>query len=306
MSTDPETMERLVFIKDLYETAVNQSHLVAPLNAKSILTFHDATELFLYLASEELGFKAPHGFMEYWGEAKQHSSITLGQKSEMNRLNKARTNLKHHGIRPGQSDIDSLRASTQTFFEKNIPKIFSLDFYDISMTSLVSDDVIRAHLERAQRSLQNEKFHKCACDAALAFEKALADSKQRVKRTGGKIGMGPYPLRFGDPIAHDTFYKSSFTGESEDLAKDIEKSISSLTDILTILALGIDYRKYAKFDYLTPIVMRVMSGGYVLQSSGAHPDRYNNNVDEDDIQFCISFVVESWLQMKDFNPIIDA
>jgi hypothetical protein len=305
MSIKPETMERLVFVKHLYETGVDQSQSVNPLNAKSILTLHDAAELFLYLVSEEVGFKAPYQFMEYWGKVKQHSSMKLGQKSEMNRLNKARTNLKHQGIRPGQSDIDSLRVGTQSFFEENVPKVFGIDFYDISLISLVNDDVVSAHLERAQRNLQNGRFDESACDAALAFAKALGDSKRRVGMAGEKIGMGPYPLRFGQPIANETFYKSSFTGQSEDLARDIEKSMSSLTDALTILALGIDYRKYAKFDYLTPIVLRLVSGDHVLQSSGARSNRYNEIVSEEDIQFCIDFVVESWLQMQNFNPIID-
>lgn len=305
MPIRPSTMERLVFVKHLYETGVDQSQSVHPLNAKSVLTFHDAAELFLYLVSEEKNFSAPYQFMEYWGEVKQHTSIKLGQKSEMKRLNRARTSLKHQGIRPGQSDIDSLRVGIQNFFEENVPKVFGIDFHEIALISLINDDVVSAHLERAQRSLQNGRFDRSACDAALAFDKALEASKQRVQMTGGKIGMGPYPLRFGRPVANETFYGSSFTGQSEDLAEDIEESISSLTNVLTILALGIDYRKYSKFDYLTPIVTRIMSGDRVLQSSGAQPNRYNSNVSGEDIQFCIDFVVEAWLQMQNFNPMVD-
>jgi len=47
-------IKRLAFIKYLYKLAVDQSRRPEPLCSASILTFHDAVELFLQLASEHL------------------------------------------------------------------------------------------------------------------------------------------------------------------------------------------------------------------------------------------------------------
>jgi hypothetical protein len=58
----------LPFIRYLYESAVKHSRQPKPMNAASILTFHDSIELFLHLSCEELGIniKTDTPFMQYW------------------------------------------------------------------------------------------------------------------------------------------------------------------------------------------------------------------------------------------------
>lgn len=95
-------IKRLAFIKYLYKLAVDQSKRPEPLCSASILTFHDAIELFLQLASEHLNVgKQQPSFMEYWDLISQKlSNQELTQKESMRRLNRARVALKHHGTLP--------------------------------------------------------------------------------------------------------------------------------------------------------------------------------------------------------------
>lgn len=48
-------MKRLAFVQMLFLQGVEQSRLPEPLNVTSVLTLHDASELFLGMAAEKLG-----------------------------------------------------------------------------------------------------------------------------------------------------------------------------------------------------------------------------------------------------------
>lgn len=68
---DPKVVRsRLAFIRHLYCLAIEQADQPEPQRAASILTFHDAVELFLGLALEHSGVVIPGkrdiGFLEYW------------------------------------------------------------------------------------------------------------------------------------------------------------------------------------------------------------------------------------------------
>jgi hypothetical protein len=50
-----DSIKRLPFIRYLYSVALQQSRQPKPMNAASILTFHDSIELFLHLSCRDLG-----------------------------------------------------------------------------------------------------------------------------------------------------------------------------------------------------------------------------------------------------------
>lgn len=63
---DYSTVRRLAFVRYLFETVVQQSRLLTLLNGASILTAHDAVELFPQLARGTLNAGAGHpGFIDY-------------------------------------------------------------------------------------------------------------------------------------------------------------------------------------------------------------------------------------------------
>src|SRR5579859_4004259 len=135
-------MHRLAMIQYTYLMAVDQSHKPEPLNMVSILLFHDAAELFLALASEHLDAgKTGRGFLEYWEPINQKlPSKDFGHKDSMTRLNAARSNWKHHGIRLPVTEIEDFRTQVAALFRDNTLKVFGLAFEDISMTTLVQTE----------------------------------------------------------------------------------------------------------------------------------------------------------------------
>ena len=140
-----EVIRRLVFIKYLYTLGVEQSKKPEPYSWASILTFHDAVELFLLLTTEHLdvAVKSLRGlvFSKYWEivepilQKKRKCGLT--QKISMLKLNDARVNLKHHGTAPSADTIKSAKVNVANFLEENIDLIFGIKFADISMIDLV-------------------------------------------------------------------------------------------------------------------------------------------------------------------------
>lgn len=74
MKLGEDEVRRLGFIRHLFKTGVEQSHEPRPLCAKSILTFHDAVELYLNLVAEHFELR-PNGFMSHWNQVKQSPDI---------------------------------------------------------------------------------------------------------------------------------------------------------------------------------------------------------------------------------------
>jgi hypothetical protein len=101
----------------LYETGVEQSLRPEPMNAVSLLTFHDSIELFLRLASEQkdAAMKTDLKFLEYWDVLKHKVQGGLTQKESVRRLDSARGNLKHQGTRPSKEDVEEYRVTAKRF-----------------------------------------------------------------------------------------------------------------------------------------------------------------------------------------------
>ena len=285
---DKNIVKRLAFIKYLYKVAVEQSQKPEPLGSASILTFHNAVELFLQLASEHLdaGKKEPP-FMGYWEILAPKLSIGLPtQKESMRRLNRTRVALKHHGTLPSKLDIEAFRASTTNFFEENTLPIFNIKFSEISLIELVQCEKTKNSLKESKQPLKQNKIEESLGKVAIAFTQLIDDYESRKK---GQFERSPF--FFGESL---TFLHDSF----EDVNKVI-KSIEALQDAVKILSLGIDYRRYASFRLLTPNVSRRSLDGIYTIFGIPHGSKAIPTVE--DVQFCIDFVIESSITLAEFD-----
>lgn len=302
MTLDYTTVKRLAFIKYLYQTAVSQSKAPAPLSCASLLTMHDAVELFLQLASEHLNTGAAHpGFMDYWDILNRKlDPKELEQKESMRRLNKARVALKHHGTFPSDLDIESFRASTTSFFQDNTLLVFAVALDDISLIEFVNPESSRQKLKETQDQIQNGDTLAALDNIALAFTEMIADYEDR-KRTQ----FHSSPFYFGRNMTFLSSFHMRLHGGSlssperklGDFVDNVKESIEAMQDAIKMLALGIDYRKYSKFKQLTPHLTRVMSGDWVIHRRFEESEKPS----QEDARFCIDFVIESALALAEFD-----
>lgn len=118
-------IKRLTLIKYLYLQGVELSKKAETIAGFSLMSFHDAVEMFLLLVAENLGEKNFQNwdFMNYW---QRIPSLTMG--AQMNSMKNIRRSLKHHGAFPSHDDVEECRINVGAFFAENVKKQFDIDF----------------------------------------------------------------------------------------------------------------------------------------------------------------------------------
>jgi len=301
MEIDHNMIRRLAFVRHMYNTAMFQSYAPAPLSCASLLTMHDAVELFLQMASEHLnvGSQQP-SFMDYWDLISKKLGRELEQKESMRRLNKARVAIKHHGTFPSALDIEAFRGSVTNFFSDNTPIVFGLSITDVSLVEYVNPESSRNNLKEAEILLNSGDTLSALDKIAVAFAEMIRDYEVRKRDR-----FCSSPFFFGRNMC---FVSSHFMGlagkplsspekKLADFIDGVKESIESMQEAMKMLALGLDYRKYAKFRRLTPFVRILMSGDNITMRR--LDEESKPTVEE--ARFCIDFVLESALALAEFD-----
>lgn len=291
---DEQNTRRLALIRYVYTVGASQSVQPEPLSAICILTFHDAAELFLQLASEHLnaGAKQPN-FMDYWDLLDPKVNGGLTQKESMRRLNKARVAFKHHGTLPSKLDIESFRATAMNFFLDNTPAIFGVEFNSISLLDLIACDNAKKALNEAQQHRENGLFEDALDRIAIAFEHLVDDYESRKRSRYGQS-----PFFFGQDMSFETsfFMGVEMGSKFSQFIDKVNESITAMQSAIKMLSLGLDYRRYVRFNLLTPHLTCVCSGEFRV----SRPQRAKSPGD-DEVQYCYDFVIESALQLQEFD-----
>lgn len=139
----------------------------------------------------------------------------------------------------------------------------------------------------------------------------MIDDYEKRKRTL----FGRPPFDFGDSVSI-TCELSTFRNSQNDTEREFEeladildgfsdslgKTIDSIQNAVKILSLGIDYRRYVRFWVLTPHVRNVQNKSYRVNWL----DYGLREQTEDDVKFCINFVIETALALQEFDFTIES
>lgn len=292
---EPTYLQRLSFIKYLFSTGFYQSYQPEPLYGLAVLSFHDSVELFLQLSLEKLDInKTSQSFMDYWDIIdKNLKGKKLSQKESTKKLNRARVDLKHHGIIPSKLDIESFRATTYAFFNENCPVIFHINFDNISLIDIIKFKRPRGLLKQAKSNFEKGLIDECIQSLALSFEYLILDYEESKKdRFHGS------PFFFGESIKSlsiSSTIPSLGDLKIKDFFDRITKSIEAIQKATKILSFGIDYKKYIKFRSIAPTVRFSIAGTPIFST---HKEIA---LSKEDLDFCINFIVESSLKLQDFD-----
>jgi hypothetical protein len=240
---DEAKIRRLAMIQYMYTMAVDQSHQPEPLYMVGLLLFHDAVELFVALVSEHLNSgKTGQDLMAYWEFINQKlpTGTEFGHKDSMTRLNKARSNWKHHGIRVSATEIDDFRVNVADFLRENTPKVFGIDFEEISMVLLVQNDVVRDRLTKAQELSSTGEIKAALSELSIAFEELFDQFTSRAFEQRSVYLQAVTPRRFSN-------VERAAPKELARFASTIDGALDALHKQVRLLSLGIDYRRYMRF-----------------------------------------------------------
>ncbi|GHV33818.1 hypothetical protein FACS1894178_0100 [Bacteroidia bacterium] len=295
-------IKRLALIKYLYKRGVVQSNESETLAGFSILSFHDSIEMFLILLAEHHNVRTEKlSLMEYWVK---FPNLTLMES--VRALKDRRVNIKHKGLFPSKSDIESSRICATDFFEQNTQTQFGIDFKEVSLFDLISYEEVKNLLIEAQEKLESGENAISLEKSATAFYKLMY-----IYEDDKRIPYSDPMFSFGEKISAESRLrnaaKMSFDSQPPipkeviDVLKDVEKSMDKIKDAIRMNCLGIDYKQYAVFKILTPsLLMHTTSDEFILDSK--HSSNWANiKMTKENCQFCIDFVMETSLKLQEFD-----
>jgi len=296
-----EAIQRLAFIKYLYKLGVEQSGKPDPFCWASVLTFHDTVELFLELASEYLSVQEPLKelkFPAYWDKLtpvlKNKGRGELTQRIAMAKLNEARIAFKHHGTPPSKSTIEYARVSVTNFLEENTPIVFNVELSKISLIDMVQCENSRGSLRKAQELLNSGSLEDALDKVAVAFVQLTDDYEVRKLSEYARS-----PFFFGGSFSHSNGIKAVGPQFSElrMYVERVSEALANIQEAMKIISFGFDYRKYVRFKVLTPTILRIPGGDYKIQRL----QRHQGTLTTEDVEFCVEFVIESAITLKQFD-----
>jgi hypothetical protein len=262
----PDVMQRLAFIRDLYSVGMEQSRQPEPLSTISILSWHDSVELFLHLAAErtniELKGKERIEFNDYFGRINDRiSPRRLDHQASMRRLNDVRVALKHRGVMTAKVAVEHLRADVTRFFQDNTPLIFNIPFDAVSLVDLVVYEATRLRLKSALEHLENGNTSEAAEQTSIAFAQLLLDHEQLARN---RYGGSPFWFIESSPFPSSFRHRTIADPEQDNFNDQTTRSLGALQDVLRMVTMGVDYRRYAKFRHYMPVVHHFPRACYAL------------------------------------------
>lgn len=280
----PDTVRRLAFIRLLLQSAEEASRQAPPFSTDSINRFHDVAEMFLALAVEVHSGRIPDaGFMAYWNEIEQLTTRPLGYRAAMQRVNKTRVNLKHYGIQPAATEVDHCASTVRNLLIDSCQDLFDIELESISLAMFVKSDTGMRCLEAAERHWADDEKAEAFADLREAFDEIV----------GGYIKTKKHRRR--SPLANDRRYRIPDAAERRyrDAVRD---DLDDLGYRQTLIDLGVDLRRAARFNTLTPQVSSMTAGN---QRSYRVPSNWDPS--EDDYLFCRDFVIATSLRLSEFD-----
>jgi hypothetical protein len=295
----PSTVRRLAFIRFLYGQGVDQARRPQPLAATALLSFHDAVEMFLLLAAEHLGVSLDRNttFDGYWTQIATQASVQLPSRSAMRRMNNSRVNFKHHGSIPSATDLDQFRADATTFFTDATQAVFAADFTSIDMTDLVTQQDALAKIRDAETHAGQGDYVEALALLSEALDDLLGDyaARKRISYNTTAFTFGPQRFDTTSAVAHNPEVGSKLGN----LILRMTEAVGEMQHALRVLAVGLDYRRYARFDMLVPRIVRFMDGHREVRTVPGL------QIGGEEYQFCKLFVIEAAIHLAEMDFDLD-
>lgn len=282
-------IRRLSLIKYLYRMGIQQSMQAETVAGFSILAFHDCVEMFLLLVAEYHNIKSDNlKFMEYWDKFPD-----LTQKESMRAMKDRRVSVKHKGQFPSKTDIEISRINVSDFLKENSKIQFDIDFEEISLFDLIIYDDVRESIRKAEEEMAKGNYDESLSDSAIAFEQLL----HAYETSKGGLRYDNI-LDIGKKVNEK--YTSLVGSGSRDSEwfKLITQTTNKLREVLKITAMGIDYKRYALFRFITPEVYYSMGENYVCLRKSSEK---GIKVNQESCQICLDFVLDSSIKLQEFD-----
>lgn len=249
----------------------------------------DCVETFLRILSEHgrIDVGVSTSFDKLINNIGEKFASTLEHRALLSRMNKARVAFKHHGILVPSEDALYFSQGVETFLSEMSLEILNLNFESVSLISAIGHRRTENWLHKAQNFSGSGKLKdslECAAKAFAIYTTAM--SMNRLKFTSSRMMLSTL-----DFFAMDHRIDSSL-GEFTRSVKDNLEQIYSYIDLIMT---GVNLSSYRRFRALTPSVQLTVAKTLYVYWGFSSP----SNLSKEDAIFCIDFVVDSALQIRD-------
>ncbi|MFC7794550.1 hypothetical protein [Streptomyces cinereoruber] len=304
VSVDEQSVKRLAYIRMVYEQGVAQAKQPMPMGASSLLSLHDAVEMFLVLASDALNIPGDQrtNFLDYWKKLKV---VDLSHALGMRRLNDARNGLKHAGAMPSVETVAQALTDTFAFFDDNVPRVFGVALWSVDVSYVIPQQAVREWTQKASASFEDGKGGAALALLRLALQCILEDQQwphgtvlarlsRRSMSRPGKLAL-LFQRAFGESRNHRV-------GDVARGVEELEKTVAGLREALQWTVLGGNLHHYARFQFLTP------DAGFYWSRDESRMEEYlasewvtQRNPTREEFEFCRQFVVTTALRQADVS-----
>lgn len=277
----PSVIDRLVFVKYLTRRGVDEfsrGHELAM--AVAVLHFHDAMEIFFHCLADTLGFDARGvTFTGFPTKIRGESGKAVIASGIVDKVNSLRVPLKHQALRPGRTSLKALSADVEAFFEQNAREFLGIEFQDVSLGDLITNDVVRAQVKEAEASIDAGKYR----DAFQQLVSALDTLIHKVEPA-----RMPRASRYGTKLERELVHRDEvprFKAHAEwdqmmRMITRMNERYEKLVAAVEPLRVGLDTTDYLHFGELTRA-------------------RTPINETRENAAFCLSFVIDAALRAQE-------
>jgi hypothetical protein len=211
----------------------------------------------------------------------------------MRRMNRSRVNLKHHGSIPSAMDVEQFRADVTTFLTDATQMVFAADFHSFDMIDLVTQESALALLGDAEAHAGQGDYTEALALLSEALDGLLKDYADRKRAVDG---FSPFPAAPPPPRFMGVLPGHDHDPELVDQIDKLTGALERMQRAVSVLAMGLDYRRYARFELLVPHISYLSQSRQVRLARGLQ-------VGDEEYQFCKHFVIETALHLAemDFN-----
>jgi len=303
---DPPTMTRLAFVRLLFQQGIDASQLPEPLNTTSVLSLHDASELLLGTIADHIDASLPKNatFMDHWrllSPNRLSRGIELPARQRMDRVNELRIAFKHKGIMPSKTAIELSCTDVKAFLEDTITLVFGLDFASINMAGVIPQPSTRELVNAATAAAASGDLREAMGLLGEAFEE-LFNHDGREPRSfaafGESVSQPVSEIDIGRMLSTPREPGKRPPPDVRPLARQIATTTKAAQEMqrgLRVMALGIDFRQFARFQKLTPYIARFVGGGKDrFTQPGYDPTR-------EEFDYCCQFMVTVALRLAELD-----
>lgn len=231
------------------------------------------------------------------------------------RVHSIRNDALHKAKYPNEDDVVESRVYVRDFLDKITSLVWSVEFAEVSLASLIADETARGFLLEAEAQLAKGDFNSAAefANAGLTWTLGQARSTlypsswQRLREPMGLVrwNIGPQPRPEGDvdPLiwrileAQDKEAMQRFDAQTEQidsLRDDVRGEFQRLEEPLLFAMLGTNYSAHLQFRAIAGFV-RFHGKEPQFKVTGA-----STEISRDDAEFVVAYCSNTSAQVESF------